>query len=123
MKTATALLALLLIACAKTPPPEPPADVVVVNGDVRTMDPAQPLATAFAVRDGRIVSVGADEDVRKNAGPQTQIVDAQGHTVLPGLIDSHIHAAEGALARGGCSLEDKELTIEAAGPRIRACFA
>jgi len=43
--------------------------------------------------------------------------------VLPGLIDSHIHAAEGALARGGCSLADKELSITDAGPIIKACFA
>jgi hypothetical protein len=44
-------------------------------------------------------------------------------TVLPGLIDSHIHAAEGALGLGGCSVDDQQLTVEAAGKIIRECLA
>jgi predicted amidohydrolase YtcJ len=120
------LLAAVLGACGSpTPPPATAAraDFVILEGDVRTMNAAHPLATALAVTAGRISAVGSDADVQRLIGPQTRILRAGGHTVLPGLVDSHIHAAEGALARGGCSLDDDELTIAQAAPRIRACFA
>ena len=126
MKTAAPLvLALLLVACGKSAPPAVPAvaDLVVLEADVRTMNPAQPHATAIAIKDGRLLAVGADADMRPFTGEKTRVIRAGGHTVLPGLIDSHIHAAEGALARGGCSLGDDELTIAQAAPRIQACFA
>lgn len=120
--SSVALLAVVALgACSRTP--EPVADLIVINGDVRTMDPAHPAATALVVTAGRIDFVGSDADARRRAGPDTKVIDARGSTVLPGLIDSHIHAAEGALARGGCSLADKELSIEAAAPIIKACFA
>src|SRR6185437_10925258 len=46
---------------------------------------------ALAVRDGRILRVGSDEEVLKTKGPRTQLLDLAGKTVLPGLIDSHVH--------------------------------
>lgn len=110
----------LLGACGAL---HPAADVVIRNADVRTMDPALPAARALAVRGGRIAFVGAESEVGRWIGPATAIVDAGGHTVLPGLIDSHIHAAEGALALGGCSLADAVLTVAQAAPAIRACVA
>jgi predicted amidohydrolase YtcJ len=100
-----------------------PADLVILGGDIQTMDAAAAHASALAVRDGKIVYVGDDAGVKPHLGPDTQVVEAQGATVLPGLIDSHIHAAEGALGLGGCSLEDKQLTVEAAGKVIRDCLA
>lgn len=109
----------LLGACAL----HPVADVVIRNADVRTMDPAQPASHAVAVREGRIAFVGAEIDVGRWIGPATTIIDAGGHTVLPGLIDSHIHVAEGALALGGCSLHDAALTVAQAAATIRDCAA
>lgn len=123
---APALLAALLAACGSPAPPpaaQVEAELVIQGGDVRTMNAAQPLATAIAVTGGRISAVGSDADVQPLIGPGTRVIRASGHTVLPGLIDSHIHAAEGALARGGCSLDDAVLTIAQAAPRIRDCFA
>lgn len=124
MRTAPLLLAALLTACGSPAPPPAAAlaDLVILEADLRTMEPAQPVASAIAVNDGRIIAVGDAAAVRPFIGPQTRVIRAGGHTVLPGLIDSHIHAAEGALARGGCSLDDDELTIKQAAPRIRACF-
>jgi predicted amidohydrolase YtcJ len=101
----------------------PAADLVLRNGDVRTMNDAARAASAFAVSGGKIVFVGSDEQAGQWIGTHTTVVDAGGLTVLPGLIDSHIHAAEGALALGGCSLHNEQLTIEQAAAPIRACIA
>jgi predicted amidohydrolase YtcJ len=68
------------------------ADLVVINGTVLTMDRADTRAQALAIRDGRIVEVGGDDVVRAWLGPSTRVVDAHGRTVIPGLIDSHVHA-------------------------------
>jgi hypothetical protein len=116
------VLLALLAGCARQPAQQP-ADLVVLGADVQTMDDASAHATALAVRDGKIVFVGDDAGAKSQIGAGTQVVQAAGVTVLPGLIDSHIHAAEGALGLGGCSLEDKQLTVEAAGQVIRECLA
>ncbi len=83
---------LLLAACAagaKTM--KTPADVVLVNGTVFTMDPLKPRADAVAVRDGRIAAVGTREDVTSLVGPATRIIDLAGRSVSPGLTDGHCH--------------------------------
>jgi predicted amidohydrolase YtcJ len=122
MKTPGFMLVVAAILCAcESRAPHPLADVVILGGDVRTMSPALPAASALAIAGDRIVFVGDDAGARKWIGADTRVVDAAGATVLPGLIDSHIHAAEGALARGGCSLADDQLAIEAAAQKIRAC--
>ena len=69
-----------------------PADLVLVNAVIHTMDPERPSASALAARDGRIVAVGETEDIlAAHRGPETEILDAGGATVLPGLIDAHGH--------------------------------
>ena len=65
------------------------ADIVVENGNIYTVDPALPRATALAVKGGRIIAVG--QDVSRYAGPITRRIDARGATIIPGLIDSHVH--------------------------------
>jgi predicted amidohydrolase YtcJ len=67
------------------------ADSVFANGNVHTMNPAQPHATAIAVKGGRIVFVGSDREARRHAGPGARVVDLRGATVVPGLTDSHVH--------------------------------
>jgi predicted amidohydrolase YtcJ len=116
------VLLALLSGCSRQPAQDA-ADLVILEGDIQTMDAAAAHATALAVRDGKIVYVGDDAGAKPRIGPKTQVVQAGGMTVLPGLIDSHIHAAEGALGLGGCSLEDKQLTVEVAGKVIRECVA
>ena len=69
-------------------------DLVVVNGHVRTMDPANPAAEAFAIKDGRFVAVGTMADIRSLATRSTEIIDAQRMTVTPGFIDAHCHPGE-----------------------------
>jgi predicted amidohydrolase YtcJ len=68
-----------------------PVDLLVVGGDVRTMDPRRPRAQALAVRAGRIVAIGSTAELRGLRGAGTETIDARGATVLPGLIDAHGH--------------------------------
>lgn len=66
-------------------------DMVLYNGNIITMENLAPYATALAVKDGKIAAVGNDADIKKLASAETQLVDAGGNTVLPGLIDAHVH--------------------------------
>ena len=74
------------------------ADTVLFNGKIVTVDPRFSIQEALAVRDGRIVAIGSSADVRKLAGRDSRTVDLQGRTVIPGLIDSHMHAIRAALS-------------------------
>ncbi|WP_342639973.1 amidohydrolase [Rhodoligotrophos ferricapiens] len=69
-----------------------PAELIIRNAKIATMSDAQPFVQAVAVRDGRILAVGRDDEIGPWRGPQTEIIDAQGKTVLPGFIESHCHA-------------------------------
>jgi predicted amidohydrolase YtcJ len=68
------------------------ADTILVNGKILTVDGQFSTREALAIRDGKIAVVGSDVDVRKLAGPRTRVIDLQGRMVIPGLIDSHMHA-------------------------------
>jgi predicted amidohydrolase YtcJ len=73
------------------------ADTILVNGKVITLDARSSVAQAIAIRDGKVLATGADEDVRKRADAHTKAVDLGGRTVIPGLMDSHIHALRAGL--------------------------
>ncbi|MBI3568964.1 MAG: amidohydrolase [Gemmatimonadetes bacterium] len=75
------------------------ADLVLFNGKVITVDSADRVAEAVAVRGGKILAVGTNAEIRALAGPATQRVDLQGLTVTPGLLDAHSHFSSGALDR------------------------
>lgn len=72
------------------------ADLLLRNGHIITMDSAYRIVAAMAVRDGKILAVGSEEKLAPCSSPRTQVVDLQGLTVLPGLIDVHTHAMEWA---------------------------
>lgn len=78
------------------------ADTIVINADVRTSDPAKPLADAFAIKNGRFLAVGTQAYIESlKDSNYTQVLDLAGATVLPGLIDSHTHLVGGVeLAKG-----------------------
>ncbi len=71
---------------------------VLLNGKILTVDPKFSVAEALAVRDGRIIASGTSSDLRKMAGKQARVIDLEGRTVIPGLIDSHMHAVRAALS-------------------------
>jgi predicted amidohydrolase YtcJ len=82
--------ALLFTACTSGPGGLP-ADVVLLNGNVITVDAADRIAEAVAVRDGKIVAVGSDREIERLIGPETRQVDLMGRTATPGLMDNHAH--------------------------------
>jgi hypothetical protein len=71
---------------------------LLLNGKILTMDSRSSTSEALLVRDGRIVATGKSADLRKMAGPQARVIDLEGRTVIPGLIDSHMHAIRAALS-------------------------
>jgi predicted amidohydrolase YtcJ len=72
-------------------PPKLPADLVLVNGKVITVDQADTIAQAVAVKDGLIQALGSDETIRALVGEKTRVIDLGGKAVTPGLIDAHNH--------------------------------
>ena len=73
------------------------AGLILANGRITTLDAAKPSATAVAIKDGRFLAVGSDQDVMAYRGPNTQVIELNKHTVIPGLNDSHTHLIRGGL--------------------------
>ena len=96
-------VALPLGGCGRA---HPAADLVIVHGRVWTVDRAHPEAEALAVVGSRIVAIGSDSEIRSWTGPSTQIIDAQGKTVLPGFNDAHVHFTSGGNEISGVQLRD-----------------
>jgi len=86
---AAASAVVALMSCANKA--EAGADTVYLNGKVITADKAFSIAQAMAVKDGRFVGVGSSAEMQKYVAANTRVVDLQGKTVIPGLMDSHSH--------------------------------
>jgi predicted amidohydrolase YtcJ len=82
-----------------------PADILIVHAKVYTVDPAKPWGQAVAIRKGKIVAVGHDEEIEKYRGIGTKWIDAGGKLVLPGFTDCHIHFIGGSLGLSRVNLE------------------
>jgi predicted amidohydrolase YtcJ len=67
------------------------AETIFMNGKVVTMDAADTIVQAVAIKDGLILKTGSNEAIRSLTGPKTKVIDLRGHTLTPGLIDAHIH--------------------------------
>ncbi|WP_336963018.1 amidohydrolase [Sphingobium aquiterrae] len=74
-----------------------PKDLIIINAKVTTLDRANPVAQAVAIRNGTFLAVGTEQEARAAAGPDATVIDAQGRRLIPGLIDSHIHVIRGGL--------------------------
>ncbi len=68
-------------------------DLVLLHGNVVTVDPFFSIRSAIGIRGNRIVAVGADDEIKGSIGARTEVVDLKGRTVLPGINDSHAHSA------------------------------
>jgi predicted amidohydrolase YtcJ len=93
-------------------------DTVLVNGKIVVYDAAP--AQALAVRDGKIAAIGSTAEIRALAGALTRVIDLGGRTVIPGLIDSHIHAIRAGLTYTTEVHWTGARTLSAALDRIRA---
>lgn len=83
-----------------------PADLVLTNGTVYTVDARRSRHEAIAVRDGRIVALGSAAEAAEWAGPRTRTVDLGGRLVLPGFVDAHLHPSYSTLELFEVKLED-----------------
>lgn len=73
------------------------AELILRSGRFATLDPTNPAATAAAIRDGRFIAVGSDQDIESYRGPATKVIDLQDRVVIPGLTDTHLHLIRGGL--------------------------
>ncbi len=96
-----------------------PADVILVNARIYTVNPQQPWADAIAVRGGQILAVGDKTKIEAYRGKATKVIDAQGRLVLPGFTDCHIHFMDGSLGlthvdlNGAASIAEIQKRVQA----------
>lgn len=119
------LLAALLLVVGSWPgcagPAEgPPADLVLTNGAVYTVDARQSRAEAVAIRGGRIAHVGTDAGAAAFVGPGTRVVDLSGRMLLPGFQDAHVHPVSAGVEHLQCSLDDID-GLDAVLAEVRRC--
>ncbi len=91
-------------ACSRRP--STPADMVLIHARVYTVNSKEPWAQAMAVRAGKIIAVGSDDEITVYQGSSTKVIDAKKHMVLPGFVDAHVHMMAGAAQLEQVSLND-----------------
>ena len=94
------------------------ADTIIVKANVHTIDNKQPRAEAIAILGNRLVAVGSNNDIQGLKGPQTRIIDAAGHLILPGFNDAHVHFMSGGFQLSSVDLRDAN-TPDEFSQRIR----
>ena len=87
-------------------------NLILFNGKLHTQDKKHPNESAIALRDGRILAIGNDAEIKALSGDKTEEIDLKGKRVLPGFTDSHIHFYEWALLLRGIMLEDTRSLAE-----------
>lgn len=73
------------------------ADSILINGRIATVNQRRTFAQAVAIKGGRFIAVGSDQEIMAYKGAMTKVIDAGGRTVIPGLNDSHLHTIRGGL--------------------------
>ena len=87
------------------------SDTLLIHGHIYTGNAQAPWVTAIAVKDTRIEALGSDSDILKHRVGHARIVDLGGKTVIPGIVDSHLHMLYGAFALHGLNLSTPESSI------------
>ena len=116
------LTAFSLIASCDNNPPSMEPELIVFNADIRTVDQNQNRAEAFAIKGGRFVAVGNNEDVLDLKGATTESINANGATIVPGFIDSHTHLSSGSKIVTGINLtgvREKSVWLEMIAERVK----
>ena len=91
LRYGTFLTLAALVACGSPAPSGPTADLVLMNGNVVTVDPDIPNTTAIAIAGDRIIGVGGDHVIGEFIGDATEVIDLNGQTAIPGFIEGHGH--------------------------------
>jgi predicted amidohydrolase YtcJ len=90
-----------------------PADLIIHNGNILTVDSVFSRAEALAIREDKISAVGKNREILEFAGPETRSLDAKGRTILPGLYDSHVHSFRAAASEFGAAAPSVNSLAEA----------
>ncbi|MCH7637617.1 MAG: amidohydrolase [Proteobacteria bacterium] len=104
----TLLTAALLLAACGQAPQEDPAEFVLLNGGIYTVDAERSWAEAAAIRDGEIIAVGTNASIQPLIGDATEVFDLQGRMAMPGIHDSHVHPLEGGYEQVHCNVWDAD---------------
>ncbi len=121
LKKRSKRLLCLLGLCAAAP--APPADTVFLHGRIHTQDAARHVVQALAISGNTIAATGTDAELQPWIGRNTHVIDLGGRTMLPGLIDAHVHPAESAEDLDHCNLNDAPLTLATLRTGIANCLA
>jgi predicted amidohydrolase YtcJ len=113
---------LALLAATAFAADSQPADTVLRNGIIATIDAHDTLAQSLAIRDGRIIYVGTDAGAKPFIGPATQVTDLHGRFAMPGLVDGHMHPLGGGQSLRSCNLDYAPLTTAQFRTRIQSCL-
>jgi len=108
----SALLSTAFVSWAQQSARVAPADIMIVHAKIYALDEKRPWAQSLAIRKGKIVAVGTDEEVGHLRGIGTKLIDAGGKLVLPGFTDCHIHFIEGGFSLKRVNLEDAKDVAE-----------
>ncbi|MHC8299365.1 amidohydrolase [Pseudomonas sp. ZS1P83] len=95
-------------------------DLVLLNGKIFTADRSQPKVQALAVQDGKVLQVGSDAQIKALIESGTKVIDLDGKTLMPGLIDSHSHAIFGGLEMASANMGDEVVDLFELEKRLRA---
>jgi predicted amidohydrolase YtcJ len=97
-------------------------DTLYINGYIYTVDKANSVQEALAVKDGRISYVGSNGGGKKLATSTTHVVDLHGRMMMPGLVDGHMHPQQGGTVLLKCNLNYERLTVPQFQQRIQGCL-
>jgi hypothetical protein len=98
------LLVLLAFGCGAVHAQS--ASLILLNGKIWTENPAQPEVEAIALSGARVAALGTSAEIRRLAGPDSQVIDLKGRRVVPGFNDAHVHFLSGGSALSGVQLSD-----------------
>ncbi len=90
-----------------------PTDLILTNGVILTLDSLDTKSEAIAVKDGKILSVGSNDEISKLSGPRTKVIDLKGRTATPGLISTHDHFQQHGISA--------EFILDIRYPKVRSC--
>jgi predicted amidohydrolase YtcJ len=119
------VLGATLLPVAADTPPTPGVDLVLTNGNIYTVDSALRRVQGLAIKEGKIVAVGTDEEIQHWVGPDTKVIDLEGKFVMPGFNDAHTHMVDGGLrllrvqVEGTRSLAEFQQRIRDALPQFK----
>lgn len=123
-KIAQLLIAAIVVCAGVTLVAGQPAaaDIVVTNGNIRTMDSKRTVVRSIAILNGKLIAVGSDSDTRSLIGAKTRVIDAGGKTIIPGFNDAHVHFMETGSQLSAVDLRDAKTPAEFVA-RIKAFAA